>query len=291
MKVKKQRFNRVKLQEYFWGYLFITPIYLGFIIFLVIPLIYSISYSFTDFNVISNQKNFIGLQNFETLFNDKSFRKAVYNTVYLMMGIPIGMTLGFLLASALNSKIRFKRAYMVLYYLPAVSSALAVGIVWKWFFNADYGVINQLIGKKIYWLVDPRIVKISLIMKGLWGGLGGTMLLYLAAMQNLSPTYYEVADLEGANFFQKTFKITIPLVAPTTFYLFVTGIIGGMSAFTDNYIIVASDSSKTIVYYLWEKMKIGEYGLVSAGAILLAGVVFILTLIQFRFINRRIYGA
>lgn len=284
--IGKKLFRKEKL----WSYVFIAPICLQFVVFTLLPMIFSVYYSFTDYNIISNTKNLLGFGNYAALLNDVRFTKAVGNTVFLMLGLPIGMVLSLLLASALNKKLPGRMVYRIIFYLPAVSSALAIGIVWKWMFNADYGVINNLFGLHVKWLVDPKTVKLALIIKGVWGGLGGTMLLYLASMQNISESYYEAADIEGANAFQKLMKITLPLITPVTFYILITGIIGGMNAFADNYIIVSGEAANTVVYYMWDKMKTGDYGLVSAASVLLGGAVFIVTFIQFKFSNKWVYG-
>ncbi|MCH3976787.1 MAG: sugar ABC transporter permease [Bacilli bacterium] len=284
IKVSNRRFK-----EQMAGYLFVAPVVIGFLLFTFIPLLYSIFASFhelTDFNYNPGAGNYIGWGNFQELFADPNFIKSITNTLYLMMGIPVGMVLSFVLATLINSKYcKIKKPYLIIYYLPAVSSAIAVGLVWKWLFNADYGAINQIFNTHILWLSDPRIVKITLIIKGVWGGIGGTLLLYFASMQNIPHELYEAADIEGANLFYKTFKITIPLVKQTTFYVLITSVIGGILAFADNYIIVSSSSANTIVYYLWNEMKKGNYGLVSAGSLFVFVGLLIVTLFLFKFLH------
>jgi multiple sugar transport system permease protein len=278
-------------REWRWAYLFIAPICLQFIIFTVLPVLAALRNSLTDYNQISDARNFVFLENFKTLLSDIRFRKAVGNTVFLMLGMPVSMVLSFMLALALNRKLKGRVVFRVILYLPAVSSALAIGIVWKWMFNAEFGVINRLFGLNVHWLTNPKMIKPSLIIKGVWGGLGGTMLLFLAALQNIGSDYYEVADIEGANAWQKITKITLPLITPVIFYMVVTGIINGMNAFSDNYIIVSGDSASTIVFYLWDKIKIGQAGLVSAGAVMVGATVFVITLVQFKISNRWVYSA
>ena len=285
----KSIFQKRNVKEALIGYLCVLPMVVGFLIFTLVPLLYTIRGSFHEmynFEFTMNAENLFGLGNYKTLFEDGNFVKSIGNTFYLMIGIPIGMVLSFLLATLINSKYStVKKPYLIIYYLPAVSSALAIGIVWKWLFNSDYGPINQIFGTNVQWLVNPRIVKITLIMKGVWGGLGGTMLLYFAAMQNIPNELYEVADIEGGNLWWKTFHVTIPLVKETTFYVLITSVIGGVLAFADNYVIVATSSSTTVVYYLWKEMKLGEYGIVCAGSVLLFLFVAVFTLVLFRFLR------
>lgn len=267
------------------GYILVLPMVIGFVVFSLIPLIQSIQGSFydmTDYYWDTSSEYFIGFDNFKYLFNDPDFIKAIGNTIYLMIGIPIGMVISFFLATILNSKyVKHKKPYLIIYYLPAVSSAVAIGIVWKWLFNAEYGLINNLFNTNIAWLSSPSVIKITLIMKGVWGGIGGTLLLYYASIQNISLDMYEAADIAGANCFQKTFYITIPLVKNTSFYVLVTGIIGGIMAFADNYVVASSSAANTVVYYLYMEMQKGNYGLVTAGSIVVFIALFFITLIQF----------
>lgn len=240
-----------------------------------------------DFYWDTSAEYFFGWGNYKYLFNDPNFIKSITNTLFMMMGIPIGMIISFFLATILNSKYsKLKRPYLIIYYLPAVSSAIAIGLVWKWLFNADYGLINKLFNTDISWLSSPDVVKLTLMMKGVWGGIGGTLLLYYASLQNIPTDLYESADVAGANLWQKTFKITIPLVKGTSFYIMVTGIIGGLMAFGDNYIIASGTSANTIVYYLYTEFQKGNYGYVTAGSIIVFIALFIVTLFQF-YLNYR----
>ena len=274
-----------KIKTNLLGYALVLPMILGFIIFTFLPLISTIlgsMYVMDEYEWVRYPDCFVGFENFAKLFADPNFIKAIGNTVFLMIGIPIGMIIAFILATVLNSKyIKHKRPFLIIYYLPAVSSAIAIGIVWKWLFNAEYGLINNIFNLDIAWLSSPDVIKTTLIIKGVWGGFGGTLLLYFATMQNVPLELYEAADIEGANAIQKTFKITIPLVNGTTFYILVTGVIGGLMAFADNYVVASGSSANTIIYYLYERMKNGEYGLVAAGSLIVFVTLVIVTLIQF----------
>ena len=274
-----------KIKTNILGYALTLPMLLGFIVFTLIPLISTMMgslYVMDEFEWVRYPDCFVGFENFEKLFNDNRFTQSISNTLFLMIGIPIGMIIAFILATILNSKyIKRKRGFLIIYYLPAVSSAIAIGIVWKWLFNAEYGLINNVFNLDIAWLSSPDIIKTTLIIKGVWGGFGGTTLLYFASMQNVPLELYEVADMEGATILQKTFKITIPLVNGTTFYILVTGIIGGLMAFADNYVVASGSSANTIIYYLYERMKNGEYGLVAAGSMIVFVALVIVTLVQF----------
>lgn len=281
---KKYRYSKMERKERMTSLLFASPMIIKTIVFTVCCLIFAVYFSFTDYNIMNDAINFVKWENYKTLFNDIIFQKACLNTLYLMISIPISMTLGFCLAYVLNKHIPGTSFYRVVYYLPAVSSALAIGIVWKWILNDEFGVLNSLLGTKIGWLTDPAVVKNSLIMKNVWGGMGSSMLLQLAAMQNIDKTYYEAADLDGANEFVKIFHITLPLLSPIVFYMLTVNIIGGLNAFTDNYIVVSSDATNTVVYYMYQKITIyGKYAEACAASVMLGIVVFFMSLIQFKF--------
>ena len=278
-----QKQTSYRKKEGITALLFAMPIVLKAVIFTLSCIAFGLYYSFTDYNLFNDSLNFIRLENYAALFKDLQFLKSIFNTFYLMLSIPIVMVLGFLLAYVLNKQIYGNMAFRVIYYLPAVSSALAIGIVWKWILNDEYGLLNTLLGTNIGWLTDDNVVKNSLIIKAVWGGLGSSMLMQLAGMQNIGQEYYEAADLDGAGEITKMIKITLPMMTPILFYLLTVNVIGGLNAFSDNYIIVSTDATKTIVYYLYLKMTDGKYGFASSAAALLGIFVFLISFVQFRF--------
>nr|WP_245248667.1 MULTISPECIES: sugar ABC transporter permease [unclassified Paenibacillus] len=235
--------------------------------------------------------NFIGFDNFKDLFSDELFYKSMYNTLFLMLGIPIGLVLALLLALGLNRKIPGTTTFRVIYYIPVISSLAAVSIMWNWAYNGDYGLVNQFLEifgiKGPNWLMDKDTVKPALILMTVWKGLGYTMLLYLAALQSVSRSYYEAAELDGASGFQMFRNITWPMVKPVTFFLVVTNIIGGSQIFTEMNIMTPTGgpeySSASIVFYIWDKaFKNLQMGYASAMAMILGIFIFIVTLIQFK---------
>ena len=187
MAKKSEKMTKMQRRENCWGWFLISPMILKVLIFTVFPTVFCLVISFTDYNMLAARDKITKatLDNYIEVFTSRDFWRAMWNTVYLMLGIPIRLIIGFLLAYALNYKfLRGRTVFRVIYYLPAVSSAVAIALVWKWFFNTD-GVFNALFGTDFAWLIDPDIVKNSLIIKGVWGGVGGTMLMYLAGMQKI----------------------------------------------------------------------------------------------------------
>lgn len=286
-KEKPSRLNRAERRA---GLLFITPIYLQFIIFFLFFMGYSLYMSLTDWNILEGTQNYIGFANFKLILKDPLFWKSMGNTLFLMLGIPIGMVFAMITAIALNRKLVGKTIYRVILYLPAVSSVVAVALLWRWIYNAEYGVLNMLLSQigiePVNWLGDPGVVKISLIILGVWRGMGSTMLLFLAGLQNIPKEYYEVVDVSGGNAWHRLRYVTLPMMTPTYFYVIITGVIGGLQAFGDQFIITGlgpEHSAMTVVYYLWEK-GFGEYNMGAACAVawILSLFIFVITLIQFK---------
>ncbi len=284
-------------KERLYGYLFILPPVLGLLIFVLFPFLYSLYGSFTDWDGLG-QMNFIGLANFKDLLTDDLFYKAMFNTFYLMLGIPIGLLLALLLAMGLNRKIPGTTTFRVIYYIPVISSLAAVSIMWNWAYNGDYGLVNQFLDlfgiEGPNWLANKDTVKPALIIMTVWKGLGYTMLLYLAALQSVSRTYYEAAELDGANGFQIFRNITWPMVKPVTFFLVVTNIIGGSQIFTEMNIMTPTGgpeySSASIVFYIWQKAFSNlQMGYASAMAMILGIFIFVITLVQFKMNEKSAY--
>ncbi|MFD2409468.1 sugar ABC transporter permease [Paenibacillus rhizoplanae] len=277
-------------KEKIYGFLFILPPLLGLLIFTLYPMIYSIYGSFTDWDGLG-QMNFIGLGNFTDLWSDELFHKALFNTLFMMLGIPIGITLALLLALGLNRGVPGTTAFRVIYYVPVISSLAAVSIMWNWAYNGDYGLVNQFLDlfgiSGPNWMANKYTVKPALIIMAVWKGLGYTMLLYLAALQSVSRSYYEAAELDGANGFQSFWHITWPMVRPVTFFIIVTNIIGGSQIFTEMNIMTPTGgpeyASASVVFYIWQK-AFGNFqmGYASAMAVFLGVFIFVVTLIQFR---------
>lgn len=272
------------------AYLFIAAPVIGFLVFILVPALYSIYGSFTNWNGLG-QMNFIGLQNYIDLISDESFHKSMFNTLFLMLGIPIGIILALLLALGLNRAIFGTQFFRVVYYIPVISSIAAVAILWQWAYNGDYGLVNQFLGKLGIdgpsWLMDKDTVKPALIIMTIWKGLGYSMLLYLAALQSVPKTYYEAATLDGANAFQVFKNITLPMVKPVTFFIVVTNIIAGAQIFVEVQVMTPTGgpefSSATVVFYIWQKAFGNfEMGYGSAMAVVLGLFIFIVTFIQFK---------
>lgn len=289
----KKKMSKAAFKEHCWGLAFVAPPFIGFCIFMAFPIVFAFVASLTKWSGMNSMtENFVGFANYIKLFSDAKFWKVLLNTIIYMIGIPCGMGLGILIAMGMNRKIKGIRALRTMYYIPVISSLVAVSILWMWVFNYDFGLLNSII-KAVSgvhgpnWLGDEFWVKVSMIIFMTWKGLGGSIILYLAGLQGIPRDYYEAAMIDGANGWSLFKNITWPLVSPVTFYLLITGLIGGFQVFVEVVVMVPNGglnySAATVVFYLYEKaFDNRQMGYASAIAFVLAIIIFIITAIQFK---------
>lgn len=288
------RRSRLHRREHLAAVAFIAAPLLGFLIFIAYPLVFAVYASFTKWNGLS-EPVFNGLDNYVEMFNDRYFWQAMGNTIFMMIGIPIGLLLSLLLALALNRKMRGTTFFRTVYYVPVISSLAAVAILWQWAYNGDFGLVNQVLA--IFgidgpnWLQDAATAKPAIIIMSVWKGLGFSMLLYLAALQSVPRHLYEAAAIDGAGTFAQFRHITVPMLKPVTFFLVVTSIIGGAQIFIEINIMTPTGgpefSTASIVWYIWQKaFNYLQMGYATSMSVVLGILVFIVTAIQFQ-MNRR----
>lgn len=274
-----------KFKENFYGYLFVLIPVLGFFLFTAWALGYSVFMSFTNFNAIKGTFKYVGFENYIEIFTEENFRDATLNTVLMLLSIPVGAFLGLLLAIYLKKLAKGRTLLTIVYYLPAVTSSLAIMIVFRDLFrNGEMGLINSILGTKLNWLSnDPWLIKIAIIIKNIWAGIGGSMILYLAGVNNIPESYYEVARVQGATRMQQFIDITLPMTNNTSFYLIVTGVIAGLQSYADSRVMGGGlPGARTIVYYIWDYgINQANYGWASAASVLLSIVILIITVILF----------
>lgn len=288
--VRKKASKREK-KDWIAGYLFIAPVTIGLFIFYVFPFLQNFWFSFNDVNKF-NMATFNGIENYKQLFNEPDLLLALKNTfLYALVTVPIGLILSLLLASLLNSKIKGKGFYRTVYFLPSVTMAAAVALVWKLIFNGDYGILNAAL--KIFgiqgesWLTNPHTALFCVMIVGIWSGVGYNMIILLAGMQGVSKSYYEAAEIDGAGSVQKFFKITIPLVSPTIFFVTITGLIGAFQVFDTLYMMIDMDKNpafnavKTMnVLFYQNAFYYGYKGYAAAISIFMFVIIMIITAIQ-----------
>lgn len=293
---KKKKVSVQERKEHLIAFLFILPPIVGFLIFTALSVVFTFVYSFQDYNSLSGISENVGFANYIDLFTHVTraplFGKAIVNTIVLLLSVPFSMILGLILAGLLRlGEIKGSKFFQVLYYVPAVSSAVALNIVWNYIFRSN-GVFNTLLGLDVIWLDGDVTIKVAIIFKNSLNAMGGAMILYLAGMLNVPKDLYEASSLDGAGKVRQFFSITLPLISPVTFYLLITGVIGGLQSYADAQVFAAGNTgATTIVYFIWQQGIQGNnnQGLASAASVLLAILIMIVTLIQFKFSNKWVY--
>lgn len=288
----KRKMSKTAFRENCYGLAFVAPPFIGFLVFMAFPIIFAFTASLTNWNGMNNMlDHFVGLKNYIKLFGDEKFWRVLKHTVIYMIGIPIGMILGIVIAMGMNRKIRGINILRTMYYVPVISSLVAVAILWSWVFNYDFGLLNMII-KGITghhgpnWLGNEFWVKVSMIMFMTWKGLGTAIILYLSGLQSIPRDYYEAARIDGASGWNLFRNITWPLVSPVTFYLLIMGLIGGFQVFVEVLVMLPTGginySAATVVFYLYDNFAANRYGYASAMAFILAIIIFIITAINFK---------
>jgi len=288
------RKTRIDLRN---GLLFISPWLLGLIVFTVYPVVASVYFSFTDYSVLKSPR-WVGLDNYVQLFTkDTLFPKSVANTLYYAaFALPLGMIGSILLALLLNKKLFGMAVYRTIFYLPNILPAIAMSVLWLWLLNPTYGLFNTILQglglPGIAWLTSPTWSKPSLVFMSLWG-IGGSMVIYLAGLQDIPQHLYEAAELDGAGAFQKTRHVTLPMLTPTIFFNLVMGLIGVFNYFTQAFIMTnGGPLDSTLFYMLYLYRNAFQYfkmGYASAMAWLLFMFVVVLTLLVFKSSGRWVY--
>ena len=289
------------------GLFFVSPYILGFLGFTILPLCASFYFSFTQYDIF-NAPEWVGLDNFATLGQDRLFWVSLWNTAfYTVLAVPLGMAMAFALALLLNRKMVARPVFRTIFFLPSVVPLVAASVLWVWVFNSQYGylnwalqpfcdLVNAVLGTRAAppnWLQSPRWAKPALVIMSVWG-VGGTMVLYLAALQDVPQTLYEVADLDGATAFQKVRHVTIPMISPILFFTLVMGLIGALQVFTQAYIMTKGGQPgvSTLFYCLYLFRNAFEYfrlGYASAMAWILFAIIGAITAIIFKASGRFIY--
>lgn len=292
--------SALKKNEAVFGWLFIALPILSVLLFTLVPTILSLYLSlcrWSGYGALSAAE-FIGFQNYIELFTVPEVRSdlllSIGNTVVMMAYIPISLVLSLLLAMALNRDIPLRGAFRVIYYIPCIASVVAVTILFNQLFQTQ-GVINSLFHSDVQWLLKPWPCRIVIILLLTWKTVGYNTLLYLAGLQGIANDYYEAATLDGASAFRKLINIAIPLLRPTTFFLVVTGIMGGLQIFTEPTILFAYNSGlgpekcvMTIMVYLYNQYALyDKIGMSTAISWILSLLIFVVTIIQFAVNARR----
>ncbi len=313
------------------GFLFLAPNLLGFLVFTAVPVGAAFTLSLFQWDLF-HPPRFVGLQNFVDLLGwfrdaegrhlaDPRFWKYLWNTLFLMTAIPIQMAASLFLAIVLNQKIRGRVLFRTVFYLPTVCAGVGIMLLWMWIYNPEFGLFNTLIkaivdvfnagavrlahlfpGVSVRpltvpqppWLKGYHWAKPSLMIMRVWGGMGGTsMILYLAGLQGISPELYEAAEIDGAGPWQRFRHITLPMLTPTTFFIFITSVIGGFQGgFDAAYVMTRGGpdgATTTISYYIFNHaFRWFNMGYAAAIAVVLFFIVFAVTLVNWKYGGRKV---
>lgn len=272
------------------GLLFASPWLIGLLVFYGFPLIASVYFSFTSYSILQ-PGDFIGLQNYQELLRDELFWKSIYNTVYFtVFFVPLSIIFGVSLAMVLNMKVKGMAVYRTIFFLPTLVPHVALAVLWMWLLNPGFGLVNgalYAIGiEGPAWLGSETWSKPSLILMSLWG-IGQAVVIYLAGLADIPQEYYDASEVDGANWFQKTRTITLPLLTPVIFFNLVMGVIGAFQQFTLPYALTKgqgtpANSMTFYVMYLYDNgFKFFKMGYASAMAWILFLVIMALTAIIF----------
>lgn len=293
----KKRKN-LKREENIAGLLFVTPGILYFLFFFLLPLCICIFAGFTDWNILSPKRQFVGTENFIKLFQDHKFWISLKNTFYMLIPVPIYILFALLFAYACHKKILGEKVFRAIYYLPFISSVVALALIWKWLFNSQYGLVNNFLS--IFgitgpdWLNDPVWTKRMIVIMISWKMIGIISIYYIAALNSIPKSLYEAAEIDGATSKQMFFRITLPLLTPTTFYLLIVGIIGSLQTFVEVQLF-APDGGRgygvsTMVFYIWQKaFSSSQMGYACAAATLFGILIMVLSLLQFKISRKWVF--
>ena len=287
------------------AYLFLLPSFIGFVVFVVIPVVAAFVLSFVNWNLLSPPE-YAGVANYRQLLTqDAVFRTVFGNTLYFTVTIvPLQLMLGLGLAVVLNQGLRGMTAYRVVYFMPVVTNIVAAALVFQWIFNRDFGIISAPLWRLAEitatpafappdWLNDPTWAKPAVVLLTLWKNVGFTMVIYLAGLQAIPASLYEAAKVDGAGAWQRFRHLTVPLVSPTTFFLLIIQMIGAFQLFSEAFVMTRggpAQATLTIAYYIYQNaFEFGRMGKASAIAWVLFVVIFLFTFLQNRLQRRWVH--
>lgn len=287
MKTKKKKYNLVP-------YVFIAPNFIGFLVFILIPVLMSLVVAFTDFNLFKGftDSKFVGLDNFFSMFSDDWFRAALKNNViYTLATIPITLGISIVLATILNDKVYLKTPIRVMIFIPYISSVVAISVVWMLILNPSQGILNNFlrnigIADPPGWLGDPQWALIAVIIVGIWMGLGYNTIIYMSGLQSISQDLYEAGKIDGASGLQLFRFLTVPMLKNTTFFLLITSIISSFQVFGQINIMTGGGpgtATTVLAHYIYlAGFRYHKMGYASAMAWFLLLIIFLITLLQWK---------
>lgn len=288
--LRKKR-GAVKRTESLAGFLFVSPMLIGVSILVLLPIFATFILSFADWKFIQSidQLKWVGFDNFKDLMDDKVFLKSLLNNALFIFTVPICMAISLLLAVVIDKSVYMKSYFKVAFFMPYISSVVAIAVVWQVLFHPSAGPINQTlmalgIADPPKWIADPNFALISVMLIQIWISIGFNLIIYIAGLQSIPQELYEAADMDGANSWVKFRHITFPMVSPTSFFLLITGIISTFKVFDLIAVLTKGGplhSTSMLVWHLYDTAFVNlDIGYSSAIAVILFLIVFLITIFQ-----------
>ena len=273
----------------------VAPVIIGLIVLNIYPFIDSIIMSLYKSQGLGPAK-FVGLQNYVKMFSDKQLWQSTWNSFYfVILTVPVGVFIALLLAVLLNSKIKGRDVYRCIYFLPMVVAPAAVAMVWRWIFNAEVGILNQMLSvfgiRGPNWLSDPNLAIVSIAIIAIWSAVGYDLVMILAGLQSISASYYEAAEIDGANAVQRFFHITVPLISPTLFFVVLMRTMNSLKQFDTVYLLIKQTNpafKKTFtLMVLFYREAFEKFNKGYASAIVMWSFVIIMIFTVFQFVAEK----
>jgi multiple sugar transport system permease protein len=306
MKRPKLRIPQEWRSRSFWlesgqAYLYLLPAVAILAMFTFYPFFYAFRLSLFKWSPVHPPGDYVGLANYAKIFADKWFWNAVRNTfIYVGTSVPITLFLALLVANLLNKPLRFRAFARTSFFLAYITPLVAVAMVWTWMYNWHFGLFNYILGlfggSLINWLVDRRYALLTVIILSVWRFVGYQAIILLAGLQNIDKMYYDAAKVDGATGFRVWRHVTIPLLTPQIFFVFIISLIGSFKVFTEIYVLFAGrpgplNSAETLVFYILRKGYIegNQLGAAAAASVFLFAVIFAFTVFQLAVTQRRVH--
>ena len=274
--------------------IFIAPAVIGTFVFIIIPVIFSFSLSFCDWDLL-NEINFVGLNNYKDILSDSLFIKILINTfVYAISVSILGVIIPLILACILNNKIRGSEFYKTAYFIPFITPMIVIALVWQWIFDPNIGCLNQLLHLHINWLYDKAYAMPALIAVSVWKLTGYNMIIFLSGLASINQDLLEASKIDGANAFDTFRHITIPLLSSTIFFVIVITSISSFQVFDLIYMMTQGgpdNSTMVLVYSIYKyAFQYFDVGKASAIAYILFAIIFVLVLFQWKLRKKMVYN-
>ena len=285
--IKKNKATSWEKAQNFWGWIFIFPTMAGLIILNIIPMFQTFYQTFFRTGDFGKGNIFIGADNYVKLIHDTEVWHSLFNTFkYAIIEVPFSIIISLVLAVLLNQKLKGRSVYRTIFFLPMVAAPAAVAMVWRWLYNSQFGLLNHVLHTDVQWISNPNIAWISIAVIGVWSIIGYNTVLFLAGLQDIPHDYYEAAQIDGASGIASFFRITLPLLSPTIYFVVVTRIIGALQVFDLIYMVMdennpAVKNTESIVFLFYQNsFKYSNRGYGSTIVILLLVVIMIITAVQ-----------